>query len=76
MTNTNIVLKEIQNLKGIIENCLDDVGEIHPNHPIIDNFYAKYDFARGKMNKSTNTDFYIGQVLAYKEILSVFGVKV
>ena len=71
-----LILKEISNLKEIIDNCLDDMGEIRPNHPIIDNFSNKYDFARGKMNKSINTDFYMGQCLAYKEILGVFGVKV
>lgn len=76
MTTTSLVLKEINNLKEIIDNCLEDVGEVTPNHPIIESFSRKYDFARGKMNKSCNTDFYIGQCLAYKEILSVFGVKV
>lgn len=73
---TSLVLREISNLKEVIDNCLDDVGEIHPNHPIITNFYSKYDFARGKMNKSINAEFFMGQVLAYKEILAVFGVKV
>ena len=72
---TSLVLREISNLKEVIDNCLDDVGEITPNHPIITNFKGKYDFALGKMNKSLNTEFYMGQVLAYKEILGVFGVK-
>ena len=68
--------KEIQNLKLVIDDCLDDVGDSNLQHPIIDNFHNKYVFARGKMNKSCNVDFYMGQCLAYKEILGVFGVKV
>ena len=68
--------KEIQNLKLVIDDCLNDVGDLNPNNPVITVFHNKYDYARGKMNKSCNVDFYMGQCLAYKEILGMLGVKV
>ena len=50
-----LLQKEIQNLKLVIDDCLNDddvVGESNLQHTIIDNFHNKYVFARGKMNKS------------------------
>ena len=70
-----LILKEIQNLREVIDDCLDDVP-VTVNNRVVDDFKGKYDHAYGRMQKSLASDFYMGQCLAYKEILSVLGVKV
>ena len=69
----NLILKEIQNLKGVIEDCLCDVPVVDPK---LDDIKRKYDHAYGRLQKSCASDFYLGQALAYKDILSQYGVKV
>lgn len=73
--NKLLVLKEIQNLRGIIDDCLSDTP-VDNASPVVDDFKGRYDYAYGRMQKSLASEFYMGQCLAYKEILSVFGVKV
>lgn len=66
------LLELIKDCREGIDNCLSQ-----PNSdPIIENFRNKYDWAYGRMQKSLASEFYMGQVLAYKEILNTLGVKV
>ena len=66
-------MREIHNLQEVIDDCLDG----NPiNDPKLDDIKRKYDFAYARLQKSCATDFYLGQALAYKDVLSQYGVKV
>ena len=67
------ILREIHNLQEVVDDCLCDVPVVDPK---VDELKEKYYYSLGMLQKSLHTDFYMGKVLAYKEILSVFGVKV
>ena len=67
---TSLLMKEIHNLQEVIDDCLEK------DNSIVEDFKGKYDHAYGRMQKSMASEFYMGQCLAYKDILSIFGVKV
>lgn len=71
--NTLIILKEIHNLQEVIDDCIDDLPITTPE---VENLKDKYYAALGMLQKSLHTDFYMGKVLAYKELLEEHGVKV
>jgi hypothetical protein len=66
-------MREIHNLQEVIDDCLCDVPVVDPK---VDEIKRKYDFAYARLQKSCASDFYLGQALAYKDVLSQYGVKV
>ena len=70
---SKIILEEIHNLQEIIDDCLNDIPV---TDPMVDVLKEKYDHSLGMLQKSLHTDFYMGRVLAYKELLKMYGVLV
>lgn len=70
---TSLILKEIHNLQEVIEDCIEDIPIVDPT---VEELKKKYYMALGMLQKSLHTDFYMGKVLAYKELLELYGVKV
>lgn len=66
-------MREIHNLQEVIDDCLDDIPV---NDSIVEQLKDKYYNAYGMLQKSLHTDFYMGKVLAYKELLELYEVKV
>ena len=69
---TILILKEIHNLQDIIDDCLDDIPIANPMAELLK---EKYDLALGMLQKSVHTDFYMGKVMAYKELLKTIDGK-
>lgn len=69
---TSLVLKEIHNLQDVIDDCLDDIPIADP---MVEVLKEKYNNSVGLLQKSVHTDFYMGKVLAYKELLKLYGEK-
>ena len=73
MSNSLIILKEIHNLQEVIDDCLDDLPT---TTPMVEDLKDKYFAALGMMQKSVHPQLCMGKVLAYKELLREYGVKV
>ena len=73
---TSLLMREIHNLQEVIDDCLNDAPVQDDVSPVVDDFKGRYQYAYGRMQKSLASEFYMGQCLAYKEILCVLGVKV
>ena len=77
---TSLVLKEIQNLQGIVDECLDE-GDVLTSHElheqeIIKVLLDRLDECRGKLQFTNSPHFYMGRISALKECLKLYGVKV
>ena len=70
---TSLLMREIHNLQEVIEECLDDIPI---DDPKVETLKDKYYQSLGMLQKSLHTDFYMGKVLAYKEMLQLFEGKV
>ena len=70
---TSLLMREIHNLQEVIDDCLDDIPI---DDPKVETLKDKYYQSLGMLQKSLHTDFYIGKVLAYKELLELYGVKI
>ena len=66
---TSLLMKEIHNLQEVINDCLDDIPI---DDPKVETLKDKYYQSLGMLQKSLHTDFYMGKVLAYKEMLGLF----
>lgn len=66
---TSLLMREIHNLQEVIEECLDDIPI---DDPKVETLKDKYYQSLGMLQKSLHTDFYMGKVLAYKEMLGLF----
>lgn len=66
---TSLLMKEIHNLQEVIDDCLDDIPI---DDPKVETLKDKYYQSLGMLQKSLHTDFYMGKVLAYKEMLGLF----
>ena len=66
---TSLLMREIHNLQEVIEECLDDIPI---DDPKVETLKDKYHQSLGMLQKSLHTDFYMGKVLAYKEMLGLF----
>ena len=69
---TSLLMKEIHNLQEVIDDCLDDIPI---DDPKVETLKDKYYQSLGMLQKSLHTDFYMGKVLAYKEMLVLFEVE-
>lgn len=69
---TSLLMKEIHNLQEVIDDCLDDIPI---DDPKVETLKDKYYQSLGMLQKSLHTDFYMGKVLAYKEMLGLFEVE-
>ena len=70
---TSLLMREIHNLQEVIDDCLDDIPI---DDPKVETLKDKYYQSLGMLQKSLHTDFYMGKVLAYKEMLQLFEGKV
>lgn len=66
---TSLLMREIHNLQEVIDDCLDDIPI---DDPKVETLKDRYYQALGMLQKSLHTDFYMGKVLAYKEMLGLF----
>lgn len=66
---TSLLMREIHNLQEVIDDCLDDIPI---DDPKVETLKDKYYQSLGMLQKSLHTDFYMGKVLAYKEMLGLF----
>ena len=66
---TSLLMKEIHNLQEVIDDCLDDIPI---DDPKVETLKDRYYQSLGMLQKSLHTDFYMGKVLAYKEMLGLF----
>ena len=69
---TSLLMKEIHNLQEVIDDCLDDIPI---DDPKVETLKDRYYQSLGMLQKSLHTDFYMGKVLAYKEMLGLFEVE-
>ena len=69
---TSLLMREIHNLQEVIDDCLDDIPI---DDPKVETLKDKYYQSLGMLQKSLHTDFYMGKVLAYKEMLVLFEVE-
>ena len=69
---TSLLMKEIHNLQEVIDDCLDDIPI---DDPKVETLKDRYYQSLGMLQKSLHTDFYMGKVLAYKEMLVLFEVE-
>lgn len=69
---TSLLMREIHNLQEVIDDCIDDIPI---DDPKVETLRDKYYQSLGMLQKSLHTDFYMGKVLAYKEMLGLFEVE-
>ena len=69
---TSLLMREIHNLQEVIDDCLDDIPI---DDPKVETLKDRYYQSLGMLQKSLHTDFYMGKVLAYKEMLVLFEVE-
>lgn len=80
MMSETLLMKEIHNLQGIIDDSLQEEGDIINIHEVreqqvISSLLNSLDECRGKLQFTNSPHFYMGRISALKEALKLYGVE-